>query len=25
LLVQTDVPGEEVLRFRITGVVPKKN
>jgi hypothetical protein len=24
LLVQTDVPGEEVLRFRITGVVPKK-
>ncbi|MBC8203564.1 MAG: DUF1573 domain-containing protein [Planctomycetes bacterium] len=24
LLVQTDVPGEEVLRFRITGVVPKR-
>jgi hypothetical protein len=24
LIVQTDVLGEEVLRFRITGVVPKK-
>lgn len=23
LMVQTDVPGEEVLRFRVTGVVPK--
>ena len=24
LMVQTDVPGEEVLRFRVTGVVPKR-
>lgn len=24
LMVQTDVPGEEVLKFRITGVVPKR-
>jgi hypothetical protein len=24
LIVQTNVPGEEVLKFRITGVVPKR-
>jgi hypothetical protein len=24
VMVQTDVPGEEVLKFRIAGVVPKK-
>jgi hypothetical protein len=24
LLVQTNVPGEEILRFRITGVIPKR-
>ena len=24
LMVQTDVPGEEILKFRVTGVVPKK-
>jgi hypothetical protein len=24
VMVQTDVPGEEVLKFRVAGVVPKR-